>query len=215
MSSLTVFVSGATGTLGRPVVRQLLAAGHRVRALAHGDAGIERIRRLGAEPVLGDLFDPSSLTTAMAGADAVLHLATRIPPATKSGKSNAWLENDRIRRDGTRNMVNAALEARVSALVYPSFSFVYPNSGDKWIDATTREPAQPPHPFVASTLDADAGCRRGRAFHRIWRTRRHAADGRLLWPEDHAYARDARDGATRLVAATRSKGRIRPEHLGG
>jgi len=155
MSSLTVFVSGATGTLGRPVVRQLLAAGHRVRALAHGDAGIERIRRLGAEPVPGDLFDPSSLTTAMAGADAVLHLATRIPPATKSGKSNAWLENDRIRRDGTRNMVNAALEAGVSTLVYPSFSFVYPNSGDRWIDAATQNPVQPPHPFVASTLDAE------------------------------------------------------------
>jgi nucleoside-diphosphate-sugar epimerase len=150
-----VFVSGATGTLGRPVVRQLVAAGHRVRALAHGDMAIERIRRLGAEPVPGDLFDPSSLTTAMAGADAVLHLATRIPPATKSGKPGAWLENDRIRRDGTRNVVNAALEAGVRTLVYPSFAFVYPNSGDKWIDAASQKPAQPPHPFVESTLDAE------------------------------------------------------------
>jgi nucleoside-diphosphate-sugar epimerase len=96
---------------------------------------IERIRRIGAEPVPGDLFDPSSFTTAMAGADAVLRLATRIPPATKSGKPGAWLENDCIRRDGTRNVVNAALEAGVRTLVYPSFAFVYPNSGDKWIDA--------------------------------------------------------------------------------
>jgi nucleoside-diphosphate-sugar epimerase len=126
MSSLTAFVSGPTGALGRPVVRQLIAAGHRVPALAHGDAAIEPIRRLGAEPVSGDPFDPSSLTTAMAGADAVLHLATRIPPATKSGKSEAWLENDRIRRDGTRNVVNAALAAGVGTLVYPSFAFVYP-----------------------------------------------------------------------------------------
>ena len=66
MTSLTVFVSGATGTLGQLVVRQLLAAGHQVRALAHSAAAFERLRTLGAVPVAADFFDPASLTAAVA-----------------------------------------------------------------------------------------------------------------------------------------------------
>ena len=155
MSKLIVFVSGATGVLGQPVVRQLLAAGHRVRALAHSDASVQTLLGLGVEPVRADLFDPMSLKAAVAGADAILHLATRIPSASRSASPDAWRENDRIRREGTRNLIDAAIECGVGTVVYPSFAFVYPDSGEAWIDATTRQPAQPPHPFIASTLDAE------------------------------------------------------------
>jgi nucleoside-diphosphate-sugar epimerase len=156
MSSVTVFVTGATGTLGKPVVQRLVAGGHRVRALAHNESSIERIRALGAEPLRADLFDRVSLTEAVAGVDAILHLATRIPSAARSARLDAWRENDRIRREGTRNLVDAAIHNGIGVVVYPSFGFVYPDSGDDWIDAATRQPAQPPHPFVQSTLDAEA-----------------------------------------------------------
>jgi uncharacterized protein YbjT (DUF2867 family) len=68
-----VLVTGASGTLGRLVVARLLAAGHRVRALSHrSDAGVPA----GAEVVRGDLVSGESLTTAVAGADVVVHAAS-------------------------------------------------------------------------------------------------------------------------------------------
>src|SRR5215217_5307307 len=128
----TVFVTGATGVLGRATIPQLLASGYTVRALSRDEANDATIRALGAEPVRGDLFDPNSLFRADAGADAVLHLATRIPPSSELRRRSAWVENDRIRAEGTMNLVNVALEGGTRVFVYPSFAFVYPDSGDAW-----------------------------------------------------------------------------------
>jgi nucleoside-diphosphate-sugar epimerase len=133
----TVFVTGATGVLGRATIPQLLASGYTVRALARGEANDVAIRTLGAEPVPGDLSDQDSLSRAVVGADAVLHLATRIPPNSQMRRRSAWIENDRIRADGTKNLVDAALEAGARVFIYPSFAFVYPDGGDEWIDAAS------------------------------------------------------------------------------
>ncbi|MBV9109550.1 MAG: NAD(P)H-binding protein, partial [Gemmatimonadetes bacterium] len=87
---MDVFVTGATGVLGRPVVRLLVEEGHRVRALARSDSNDSLLARLGAEPMRGELFEPASLAAAVAGADAVLHLATRIPPRSRARAPEAW-----------------------------------------------------------------------------------------------------------------------------
>jgi 2-alkyl-3-oxoalkanoate reductase len=148
----TVFVTGATGVLGRATVPQLLASGYTVRALSRNEANDATIRALGAEPVRGDLFDPDSLSRGLAGADAVLHLATRIPPSSEMRRRSAWVENDRIRAEGTKNLVNGALEAGTRVFVYPSFAFVYPDSGDAWIDAasTPVDPLENLHSTIAA-----------------------------------------------------------------
>ncbi|MBW3633938.1 MAG: NAD-dependent epimerase/dehydratase family protein [Chloroflexi bacterium] len=125
-----VFVTGATGVLGRTTIPLLLAAGYSVRALSHSESNDAAIRALGAEPARGDLFDQVSLIRAMTDADAVLHLATRIPPSSKMRRLSAWIENDRIRAQGTQNLLDAALATNVQVFVYPSFAFVYPDSGD-------------------------------------------------------------------------------------
>ncbi len=151
---MTIFITGATGVLGRPVVRRLLAAGHSVRALSRSAGNVALLRELGAEPVVADLFDAATLRGAMAGCDTVLHLATKIPPVSRAGRLSSWAENDRIRREGTRNLVTAALESKVTTFIYPSFGFVYPDSGDAWIDATTAAPS--PTAILRSTLDAEA-----------------------------------------------------------
>lgn len=65
---MTVLVTGATGTVGRPLVEQLLAAGHRVRALTRNPARANL--PAGAEVVAGDLADTASLPEAFSGADA-------------------------------------------------------------------------------------------------------------------------------------------------
>src|SRR5918998_2606463 len=149
----TVFVSGATGVLGRAAIPQLRAAGHTVRALSRGEANDAAISGLGAEPVRGDLFDPDSLRQAVAGADAIFHLATRIPPSSELRRRSAWTENDRIRAEGTKNLVDAALTTGTGVFVYPSFAFVYPDSGEAWIDAVSTPVA--PTDILLSTIAAE------------------------------------------------------------
>lgn len=153
-----VFVTGGTGVLGRPAVRSLVAQGHRVRVLAHSADNERTIRHQGAEPVRADLFDPATLGAALDDAEAVLHLATRIPPADKMGKAHAWADNDRLRTESTRNLVDAALAGQVQTFIYPSVVLVYPDRGSAWIDARTTPPE--PIAFVRSTLDSEAQVRR-------------------------------------------------------
>lgn len=151
---MDIFVTGATGVLGRAVVPLLLAAGHRVRGLARSEGNTALLREMSAEPVPADLFAADSLRPAVAGCDAILHLATRIPPTTKAGRLPAWRENDHIRREGTRAVVAAALATGVRTVIYPSIAYLYPESGDRWINADTTPVAS--HPVLASTLDAEA-----------------------------------------------------------
>ena len=148
----TVFVTGATGVLGRATVPQLLASGYTVRALSRGEANDAAIRALGAAPVRAELFDPESLSRALTGTDAVVHLATRIPPSSDMRRRSAWVENDRIRAEGTKNLVDAALAAGAQVFVYPSFAFVYPDRGDAWIDAasTSVDPINILHSTIAA-----------------------------------------------------------------
>jgi len=151
---MEILVTGATGVLGRPVVRLLRSAGYRVRALSRSGSNDALLRRMGADPVRGSLFDAAELGPAVAGTSAVLHLATRIPPRSRSRAPGAWAENDRIRREGTRNLVDAALAAGVESFVYPGVCFVYADGGDAWVDAATGEVEA--GPLLASTLAAEA-----------------------------------------------------------
>jgi nucleoside-diphosphate-sugar epimerase len=151
---MRIFVTGATGVLGRPVVRRLVAAGHTVHGLSRSPANAALLRQLGAEPVAADLFDAASLRAALQDCDALLHLATKIPPTSRAGRLSAWAENDRIRRDGTRALVTAALASQATrTFIYPSFALVYPDSGDAWIDAANTIAA--PTAIQRTTLDAE------------------------------------------------------------
>ena len=150
---MKVFITGATGVLGRVVARLLVDGGYQVRALARSARNESQLREIGAEPFTANLFDSSSLRKALMGRDAVLHLATHIPPAKDSTRPGAWRENDRIRTEGTRSLVDAALECGVPTFIYPGIVFVYPDGGANWLDTTTP-PA--PTPILRSSLDAEA-----------------------------------------------------------
>ncbi len=158
---MQIFITGATGVLGKTVVPGLLADGHVVYALSRSETNTQVLQRLGAKPVPADLFDAQALVQALVGcrAEAILHLATSIPPTTQIGRSKAWQETHHLRREGTQTLVEAALAAgTVRTFVYPSYAFVYPDSGDRWIDAETT-PIQPA-PNLSSTLDAEAAVAR-------------------------------------------------------
>jgi nucleoside-diphosphate-sugar epimerase len=134
---MKIFVTGATGVLGRPTVQRLVAADHEVHALARSDKNEELLRQLGAIPMRADLFDRRALEQAIPGSEAILHLATKIPPFKDATRREAWDENNRIRSEGTRLLVDVALAAGVQSFIYPSIVFLYPDSGDRWIDADT------------------------------------------------------------------------------
>lgn len=70
-----VFVTGATGFIGTELVKQLIAAGHKVRGLTRSDEGVEQLKAAGAEVHRGDLTDLESLKSGATGVDAVVHLA--------------------------------------------------------------------------------------------------------------------------------------------
>ncbi len=75
---MRVLVAGATGAIGRPLVRALLGAGREVMGLSRSQAGSHELTRLGAEPIRADAMDRDGLLRAIEGkrADAVIHQAT-------------------------------------------------------------------------------------------------------------------------------------------
>jgi nucleoside-diphosphate-sugar epimerase len=152
---MNIFVTGTTGVLGKPVVQSLIQAGHHIYALSRSEKNAAIVRQLGAEPITADLFDKNALITALktTKASAIAHLATKIPPTMRMGKVASWQENDHIRRDGTRALVDAALAVGIQTFVYPSFYYVYPDRGDHWIDALST-PVQS-HIIQQATIDAE------------------------------------------------------------
>lgn len=155
---MKVFVTGATGAVGRPTLPRLVAAGHDVTAVVRSAAKRAQAEAAGAASVEVDLFDPGTVERAVAGHDAVVNLATHIPPIAKAARASAWETNDRLRREASRNLVDAALATGASRFVQESITFSYPDSGDRWIDAASATPA--PTPVVASALVAEANVER-------------------------------------------------------
>lgn len=113
---MRIFLAGATGVIGVRLVPLLAAAGHEVAGMTRSSANTDRLRGLGAEPVVCDVFDADQLTRAVRSfePDVVLHQLTDLPddPAEIPAYGPA---NSRIRREGTRNLLSAAGPARVVA----------------------------------------------------------------------------------------------------
>lgn len=154
---MKVFVAGGTGVLGRRAIRRLAEAGHRVTAVARSPQKADLLRAVGVTPVQVDLFDPAAVTEAVSGHDAVCNLATHIPPLWKAAATGAWAENDRIRIEVSRNLVDAALATGASRYVQESIAFMYPDRGDEWID---EDSAVDVAPYARSVLAAEAEARR-------------------------------------------------------
>lgn len=153
---MKILVAGGTGVLGRRAVPLLVQAGHDVSVLSRSAAKAEAIRSQGGAPVEASLFDPDAIRAAAAGHDAVVNLATHIPPVSKSSRAAAWQENDRIRTEGSRNLVDAAIAAGATRYVQESIAFLYPDRGDRWIDESVPLVDSPFTTAVASAEDAAA-----------------------------------------------------------
>jgi nucleoside-diphosphate-sugar epimerase len=131
---MRIFVTGATGMVGTRALPALIAGGHEVTAVARTGAKAELVRSMGGEPVVVDLFDPAAIEVAVKGHDAVAHLATHIPPMTKAARAGAWDVNERLRKETSNLLVDAAVAAGATHYVQESICFPYLDQGDRWID---------------------------------------------------------------------------------
>src|SRR4051812_43865006 len=135
---MRVLVVGSTGVLGRNVVPRLLERGHTVRALYRSPEQAQFLAEMGAETAQGDILDAGSLPEAARECDVALHIATAVP---RTGRGDYTL-NDRIRREGTRNLLSACVQNGVRRYVQQSITLVYGESGPTLVDES--EPVRPP-----------------------------------------------------------------------
>ncbi|MHB1225023.1 MAG: NAD-dependent epimerase/dehydratase family protein [Gemmatimonadaceae bacterium] len=155
---MRVFVTGASGVIGRRVVPLLTATGHDVTAIARTPGKHAALERQGATAVAVDLFDRDELRPLIAGHDAVVNLATHMPASsTRMLLPGAWRENDRVRREGSATLVEAALAEGVPRFIQESFAPIYEDGGDRWLD---ERAAVRPAPYNRSVLDAERSAAR-------------------------------------------------------
>ncbi|MBA3265531.1 MAG: NAD(P)-dependent oxidoreductase [Nocardioidaceae bacterium] len=130
---MRVFVTGATGVLGRAAVASLLADGHEVTGLARTPEKRGVVEALGADSASAQLFDVDAMAASLQGFDAVCNLVTSIPTGITALRPGAWKANDRLRTQASKALVAAATAAGVRRLVQESVSFLYAAGGDEWI----------------------------------------------------------------------------------
>jgi 2-alkyl-3-oxoalkanoate reductase len=133
---MKVFVAGASGAIGRPLVRQLLAAGHEVTGMTRREQNAEAIRAAGAKAVVCDVFDAAALESAVreAAPEVVIHELTALPPRLDPKSNDALAPTNRLRSEGTRNLIAAAKLAGARRLIAESVAFFYVPEGD-WVKA--------------------------------------------------------------------------------
>lgn len=145
---MRILVLGATGVLGRQVVPRLVERGHVVRAVVRRQEQGNVLEAAGAEVVLGDILNQESLMASAIGCDAAIHIATAIP----RGPGGDWSRNDRIRREGTSNLLGAAAARGVRRYVQQSIVMLYGDTGSVVVDEST--PLQP-RPVIQSAADME------------------------------------------------------------
>jgi nucleoside-diphosphate-sugar epimerase len=155
---MKVFVAGASGAIGRPLVRQLVAAGHEVTGTTRREERAEEIRAAGAEAVVCDVYDAAALEAAVreAAPEVVVNQLTSLPQRYDPRKASFYEETNRVRSEGGHNLVEAARAAGARRFLTQSISFLYAPEGD-WVKDEGARPFDdaPGHfgPAVRSMLD--------------------------------------------------------------
>ena len=125
---MRVLIAGATGAIGRPLIRCLNQNHHTVYALARSPTSSRVVTELGAEPVTGDALDAASVKAAITEVrpDAVINELTALPSHYTSAEMRAAAERDRkVRIEGNVNLLAALRDARVRRYVLQSGGFWY------------------------------------------------------------------------------------------
>ncbi|MEH2025341.1 NAD-dependent epimerase/dehydratase family protein [Nostoc sp.] len=123
---MKIFVAGATGVIGRPLIAQLLAKGHNVVALTRSSENAQTLVEQGVEPAIADVFDADAVKAALVRAqpEVVIEQLTALPKTyTGESMSAAAPFNRRIRLEGGANVLAAAQAAGVRRYLRQSIAF--------------------------------------------------------------------------------------------
>ena len=126
--SYRIFLAGASGAIGKRLTPLLRDAGHHVIGTTRSVQKAEALRALGVEAVLVDVFDATNLSREVAAAkpEIVIHQLTDLPRGLDPSQMKvAIARNARIRDEGTRNLVRAAIAAGARRLVAQSIAWAY------------------------------------------------------------------------------------------
>ncbi|MGH3040563.1 MAG: NAD-dependent epimerase/dehydratase family protein [Gaiellaceae bacterium] len=153
---MKIFVAGATGALGRPLVQQLTARGHEIVGMTRSESKQDLLRDLGARPVVADALDPDAVARAVAEAapDVIVHQLTAIGAFNPRRMERDFAATNRLRTEGTDHLLAAGRAVGIKRFVAQSFApWVFARTGgpvkseDDPLD--TAPPAQ-----VRTTLEA-------------------------------------------------------------
>ena len=124
---MRVFLAGASGVIGRPLIAALVGAGHEVTGMTRREERRAEIDAAGAAGVVCDVFDSEALTATVSAArpEVVVHELTALPAKLDVREKGVYDANNRIRTEGTRNLVAAAQAAGARRMVAQSIAFVY------------------------------------------------------------------------------------------
>lgn len=182
---MKVFIAGASGVLGRRLVRQFVARGHAVVGQVRSAKAEAAVKEAGGEPRHADLFDAESLARAADGCDTVIHAATAIPVKQKTTPAD-WAMNDHIRRKGTRCLTEAAAKIAAKHYTQQSIAWVARPKNDAPFDENSPIV---PDPSIQSAIDAEAIAREA-----------ESAEGFTVSILRAGYFYDFESGHTRMIA---------------
>jgi dihydroflavonol-4-reductase len=137
---MKAFVTGATGFIGGHVARKLCERGDDVVALVRSPDKAGALRALGCQLVAGDLSDAEAIRRGTAGCDAAFHIAAMYKVGIPKSAHPAMYDANVL---GTQRVIDAAVQAGVSRIVYVSTGNVYGNTRRKAVDESYERP-QPP-----------------------------------------------------------------------
>jgi uncharacterized protein YbjT (DUF2867 family) len=135
-----IFLAGASGVIGRRLLPLLVQDGHAVAAMTRSPEKAEHLRALGGEPVVCDVFDAERLVEEVTRfrPEAVMHQVTDLPDRLDELEARA-AGNDRIRSEGTRNLIAAAQAAAADRFVAQSIAWHPPGDRGKVVDRHERQ----------------------------------------------------------------------------
>lgn len=146
---MKILIAGATGAIGRKLVPALVEAGHEVTGTSRSVERASELVELGATPAVMDALDSvaTAATVAWARPDVIVHQLTALPSAPDPRKRDIYEATDRLRREGTANLIAAAQDAGVKRVVAQSIAFAYAPEGDAIKDEAAPLNLSAPEPF--------------------------------------------------------------------
>jgi nucleoside-diphosphate-sugar epimerase len=153
---MKVFVAGATGALGRPLVKELVARGHEVTGMTRSESKQDLLRGLGAKPVVADALDPDAVARAVAEAnpDVIVHQLTAIGEFNPRHMERDFAATNRLRTEGTDHLLAAGRAVGVKRFVAQSFA-PWPYARTGAMVKTEEDPLDTSPPAqIRTTLEA-------------------------------------------------------------